>query len=93
MFKVNKNQRHCVKSVQIRSFFLVRIFLFSVRIQENTDQKKLPIWTLFTQCKRLMYLQFTSCIQDYGHVTFNWIAQWYTTDGQSNFIILVVYSH
>ena len=26
--------------------FLVRIFLYSVRIQENTDQKKLRIWTL-----------------------------------------------
>ena len=25
-------------------FFLVRIFLYSVRIQENTDQKKLRIW-------------------------------------------------
>ena len=23
---------------------------YSVRIQENTDQKKLRIWTLFTQC-------------------------------------------
>ena len=31
-------------------FFLVRIFLHSVRIQENTDTKKLRIWTLFTQC-------------------------------------------
>ena len=30
--------------------FLVRIFLFSDWIQENTDQKKLRIWTLFTQC-------------------------------------------
>ena len=29
--------------------FLVRIFLYSVRIQGNTDQKKLRIWTLFTQ--------------------------------------------
>ena len=32
-------------------FFLVSIFLYSVRIQKNTDQKKLRIWTLFTQCK------------------------------------------
>ena len=45
-------------------FFLVRIFLYpteygdlqskfpySVRIQENTDKKKLLIWTLFTQWK------------------------------------------
>ena len=30
--------------------FLVHIFLYSVRIQENTDQKLLRIWTLFTQC-------------------------------------------
>ena len=30
-------------------FFLVCIFLYSVQIQENTDQKKLRIWTLFTQ--------------------------------------------
>ena len=33
-----------------REFFLTRIFLYSVRIQENTDQKKLRIWALFTQC-------------------------------------------
>ena len=31
-------------------FFLVRIFLYSVRIQKNTDQKKLCIWIIFTQC-------------------------------------------
>ena len=31
-------------------FFLVRIFLYSDWIQENTDQKKLRIRTLFTQC-------------------------------------------
>ena len=50
-----------------REFFLVRIFLYSewirrftqskspysVRIHGNTDQKKLGIWTLFTQCKIL----------------------------------------
>ena len=30
-------------------FFLVRNFLYSDRIQENTDQKKLRIWKLFTQ--------------------------------------------
>ena len=34
-------------------FFLVRKSPFSVRIQENTDQKKLRIWTLFTQCNLL----------------------------------------
>ena len=37
---------HCVKNVQIRSFFWS---IFSVQIQENTDQKKLSICTLFTQ--------------------------------------------
>ena len=29
--------------------FLIRIFLYSVRIQENADQENLRIWTLFTQ--------------------------------------------
>ena len=54
---------HCLKSVQIRSFFrsvftririeygkILRISPYSVRMRENTDQKKLGIWTLFTQC-------------------------------------------
>ena len=30
-------------------FFLVYIFLYSDWIQENTDEKKLRIWALFTQ--------------------------------------------
>ena len=30
-------------------FFLVRILLYLEKIQENTDQKKLRIWTLFTK--------------------------------------------
>ena len=29
--------------------FLVRIFPYSVRMREDTDQKKLRIWTLFMQ--------------------------------------------
>ena len=33
----------------VLEFFLVRIFLYSDWIQENTDRKKLRIWTLFTQ--------------------------------------------
>ena len=57
--KVNK---HWVKSIQIQSFFwtafscvqteygdLQSKYPYSVRKQENTDQKKLRIWTLFTQ--------------------------------------------
>ena len=56
--------RHCVKSVQIRSFSwsvfsciwtkygdLNRKSPYSARIQENTEQKKLRIWTIFTQCR------------------------------------------
>ena len=35
----SKFNSHRVKVVQIRSLFLVRIFLHSGRIQENTDQK------------------------------------------------------
>ena len=59
--KMNKST-HCMKSVQIRSFVwsvfsyiqteygeLLRKSPYSVQIQENTDQKKLRIWTLFTQ--------------------------------------------
>ena len=53
--------RHCMKIVQIRIFFwsvfprirteyrkIPRISLYSVRMQKNTDQKKLCISTLFT---------------------------------------------
>ena len=32
-------------------YFLVRGFLYSFRIQENMNQKKLCIWIIFTQCK------------------------------------------
>ena len=32
--------------------FLVRIFAYSVWIRKNTDQKKLRIWTLFTQWRQ-----------------------------------------
>ena len=57
------NTFHCVKGVQIGSFFwsvfscirtkyrdLLRKSPYSVRIQENKDQKKLRICSLFTQC-------------------------------------------
>ena len=56
---------HYVKSVQIRSFFwsvfscirteygeLLHKSTYSFQIQENTDQRKLRIRTLFTQCMR-----------------------------------------
>ena len=35
--------------------FLVRIFLYSDWIQENANQKKLRIWTLFTQYSLVSY--------------------------------------
>ena len=54
---------HCVKSVHILSFFwsvfsrirteygdLLRKFSYSAQMRENTRQKILRIWTLFTQC-------------------------------------------
>ena len=60
---LNRAFCQCVKSVQIRSFFwslfscirteygyLWSKSPYSVRMQENTDQKHLRIWTLFTQC-------------------------------------------
>ena len=50
---------HCVKSVPIQSFFRIEFFrtqvkygdvrsksLYSSRVRENKDQKKLNIWTL-----------------------------------------------
>ena len=53
---------HCVKSVQIRSFFwsvfshirteygeILNPNTYSARMRGNTDQKKLCVWTLFTQ--------------------------------------------
>ena len=49
---------HCVKSVQMQSFFLVRFFLYSDWIQENTNQKKLRIWALFRQWESLHEVWF-----------------------------------
>ena len=46
--------RNCMKSVRIRSFFLVFIFSHSVPIGENKDQKIVRIWTLLTQCGLLL---------------------------------------
>ena len=59
--------KHCVKSVQIQSFFwsvfssfwteygdLWRKSPYSVRKRENTDQKKLHIWTIFKKRSNLV---------------------------------------
>ena len=42
------DENQCGKSPNTE-LFLVRIFLYSDLIQENTNQEKLCIWTLFTQ--------------------------------------------
>ena len=62
-FRGNNSTDHCVKSIQIWSFFWsvfsrirteygeIRIISpYSVWMRENTDQKKLCISILFTQC-------------------------------------------
>ena len=75
----NRIISHCVKSVQIRSIFwsvFSDIWIeywdlrskspHSVRMQENTDQKKLRIWTLFTHCHQYRhtcsFAYFVECV-------------------------------
>ena len=48
---------------------------FLVRIQENTDQKKLRIWTLFTQCTVNIRLFPTYQIGDILYVSYNTIYE------------------
>ena len=62
-----------MKSAQIRSFFCLyfpafglnmEISPYSARMQKNTDQKKLRIWTLFTQCPLFKFpVKKTICLQ------------------------------
>ena len=42
--------------------FLVRIFLYSVRLQKNTGQKKPCVWTLFMQWPFVEHLQITTSV-------------------------------
>ena len=62
LFRIFKLIFYCVKSFQIRSYFWSVSFCsrieygdlrskspYSIQIQENTDQKEIYIWTLFTQ--------------------------------------------
>ena len=81
--------KHCVKIVIIRSFFLSVFSCIrtkygdlqgksshSVWIQENRDQKKLRIWTLFTQWNLLIsllrngifYIQNVMLIRNIGFI-------------------------
>ena len=41
---------HCVKSVQIRSFFWSVLSCIRTEYRKIRTRKKLRIWTLFTQC-------------------------------------------
>ena len=65
-FAPYRANRHCVKSVQRQSFFwsafsrirteygdILRISPYSVRMRENTDQKKLRLSAIFTQWKAI----------------------------------------
>ena len=73
-FGLNMEIYYCVKSVQIRSYFW-SVFSsespYSVRIQQNTDQKKLGIWTTeilpsnihIPSCKSLWYCSFKELSQ------------------------------
>ena len=76
--KRSRRTQYCVKSVQIWTFFwsvfsrirteygeIRSIFPYSVRIRENTDQKKLGIWTLFTQRRQLQNVMFFKQMQLY----------------------------
>ena len=78
-----------MKSAQIRNYFwfgfsciqteygdLQSKFPYSVRIQENTEQKKLRIWTLFTQCEPF-YLKSIFTLQD-GETTLHLTVRYLT---------------
>ena len=58
-FQISNNYysaKHLRKMCSNTEVFLVRIFLYSDWIQKNTDQKKLRIWTLFTQWSALNFM-------------------------------------
>ena len=57
LFTMSKIRNYFISSETLRErclnteFFLGRIFPYSVRIRENTEQEKLRIWTRFIQCE------------------------------------------
>ena len=61
----------CEKCLNME-FFLVRIFPYSVQMRENTDQKKLRLWTLFTQCScfAILHVSFRSVILQKTNITY-----------------------
>ena len=76
------HHRSCLslhKKCPSTKYFLVHIFLYSVRIQENTDQKILRIGTLFTQCVDSRWLLLTifvtlNCNQ-YSVIVFRYLVR------------------
>ena len=62
--KKNDRNMALLKKCPNTEFFLACIFPYSVQIRENTDQKKLCMWTLFTQCgeKEIFEKRVISCI-------------------------------
>ena len=77
-FKYHNN--HCVKRVQIRSFFrsifprirteygyLLHKSPYSVRMQENTEQKKLRIWMLYMKWMFKLYSKLPIKSQQQHH--------------------------
>ena len=89
-FSPYRESRHCVKSVQIRRFFwavfsrgMLCISPYLVQMRENTDQKKIRIWTHFTQWKAISHLTnrtFTFWWQQSTFVSLvvnrNWTKTW-----------------
>ena len=53
---------HQGKNFTLKEVFLVRIFPYSVQIQENTDHKDLRIWSLFTPSPFILYLSAESAL-------------------------------
>ena len=75
---------HCLKNVQIRTFFwsvfsrirtvyreIRSICPYSVRMRENTDQKKLRIWTLFTECSFWTFIHVSR--YSHNHWWYSWL--------------------
>ena len=61
----NRQFNHTARKVSKYGVFNGPYFsVFSPRIEENTDQKKLRIWTLFTQCRifDILHFAFMFCI-------------------------------
>ena len=63
----------CEKCPNTESFLVV-IFPYSDKVRENTNQKKLRIWTLFTQW--LQYIYFPKSLEVKATKQWNLTCQW-----------------